>query len=55
MTKNPEFLDKDTPLSFALHKMSIGKFRHVPVVDKGVPIGVVSTRDVIDYFFETRK
>ncbi|MBI3315911.1 MAG: CBS domain-containing protein [Candidatus Omnitrophica bacterium] len=49
MTPNPEWLDKDAPLSFALHKMSIGKFRHVPVVDNGIPIGVVSTRDMIEY------
>lgn len=49
MTPRPECLDKDAPLSFALHKMSIGKFRHVPVLDHGVPIGVVSTRDVIEY------
>ena len=49
MTPKPECLDKNDPLSFALHKMSIGKFRHVPVLDNGVPIGVVSTRDLIDY------
>ncbi len=49
MTPRPECLDKDAPLSFALHKMSIGKFRHVPVLDNGIPIGVVSTRDIIEY------
>lgn len=50
MTPNPECLDKDAPLAFALHKMFIGKFRHVPVLDNGIPIGVVSTRDIIEYF-----
>lgn len=49
MTRNPECLEKDAPLSFALHKMFIGKFRHVPVLDNGKPIGVVSTRDLIEY------
>ena len=49
MTPRPECLDKDAPLSFALHKVSIGKFRHVPVIDNGIPIGVVSTRDIIEY------
>lgn len=49
MTSKPEVLEKDAPLSYALHKMSIGKFRHVPVIDKGVPVGVVSTRDLIEY------
>src|SRR3989338_1954149 len=50
LTPNPECLDKDAPLSFALHKMFIGRFLHVPVLDNGVPIGVVSTRDIIEYF-----
>lgn len=55
MTPRPECLDKNAPLAFALHKMSIGKFRHVPVLDNGVPIGVVSTRDVIEYLSTNKK
>ena len=55
MTPKPEWLDKDAPLSFALHKMSIGKFRHVPVLDNGIPIGVVSTRDLIEYLSTKKK
>ncbi len=55
MTPKPEYLDKDAPLSFALHKMSIGKFRHVPVLDNGIPIGVVSTRDLIEYLSSKKK
>ena len=49
MTPSPECLDKNAPLAYALHKMSIGRFRHVPVLDNGIPIGVVSTRDLIEY------
>lgn len=55
MTTKPECLDKDAALSFALHKMSIGKFRHVPVLDGNTPIGVVSTRDVIEYLTTKKK
>jgi 2-oxoglutarate ferredoxin oxidoreductase subunit beta len=55
MTSRPECLDKNAPLSFALHKMAIGKFRHVPVVDDGVPVGVVSTRDLIEYLTTRKK
>ena len=55
MTPNPERLDKDAPLSYALHKMFIGKFRHVPVLDNGVPVGVVSTRDIIEYLTPEKK
>jgi len=49
MTKNPESVSLDATLAFVLHKMSIGRFRHVPVVDKGRPIGVLAMRDVISY------
>ncbi|MBI2095935.1 MAG: CBS domain-containing protein [Candidatus Omnitrophica bacterium] len=55
MTPRPECLEKDAPLAFALHKMSIGKFRHVPVLDHGIPIGVVSTRDIIEYLSADKK
>ena len=55
MTPKPECLDKNAPLSFALNKMSIGKFRHVPVLDNGIPIGVVSTRDLIEYLTTKKK
>ncbi len=55
MTSKPECLDKNAPLSFALHKMYIGKFRHVPVIDNGAAIGVVSTRDLIEYLSTKRK
>ena len=34
-------------LAFALHKMDGGGYRHVPVLDKGKPIGVVSVRDML--------
>lgn len=54
MTSKPETLDRDYPLSFALHKMAIGKFRHVPVLDQGKPIGVVSTRDIIEYLTDKK-
>ena len=55
MTPNPECLEKDAPLAYALHKMSIGRFRHVPVLDNGKPIGVVSTRDIIEYLSAKKK
>ncbi len=55
MTSKVECLDKNAPLSYALHKMAIGKFRHVPVLDNGIPIGVVSTRDLIEYLTTPKK
>ncbi len=37
----------DKPLSHALHMMFEGGFRHVPVVDGGRPVGMVSARNAL--------
>ena len=37
MTPDPEALSPDDPIVFALNKMSVGGFRHVPLVDPEVP------------------
>ena len=34
-------------LAFALHKMDIGGYRHLPVLKDGQPVGVVSVRDML--------
>jgi len=57
MTKNPECLHFDDPISYALNKMVSGGYRHVPLVDADKnPLGVVSMQDIInqlgDYFFD---
>lgn len=50
MTPDPETLSPDDPIVFALNKMSVGGFRHVPLVDEhGRPLGVVSVKDVVNY------
>jgi len=46
MTPDPVVLQHDDPLAVAIHKMAVGEFRHVPIVDEGRPIGVVSAKDV---------
>ncbi len=47
MTPNPRTIGPDRPFGHALHLMYEGGFRHVPVVDNGRPIGVVSSRDAL--------
>ena len=47
MTPDPETITPDRPVGHALHMMYEGGFRHVPVVEDGVPIGMVSSRDVL--------
>ena len=53
MTPDPEVLSLDDPIVYALNKMSIGGFRHVPLVDEaGRPVGIVSVKDIIDYIVD---
>jgi CBS domain-containing protein len=50
MTENPETLQATDSIVFALNKMSLGGFRHVPLVDgAGKPVGIISVRDIVDY------
>lgn len=52
MTRNPETLEIDDPIVFALHKMDLGGYRHVPVLENGRIAGIVSVRDILRYVSE---
>ena len=53
MTVDPECLGEDGCVADVLRMMSVGGFRHVPLVDeRGRPTGVVSVRDVVDLLVE---
>jgi CBS domain-containing protein len=53
MTPDPEALTPDDPIVWALNKMSVGGFRHVPLVDaERRPVGIVSVKDIIDYIVD---
>ena len=47
MTPEPQTIAPDKPLGHALHMMYEGRFRHVPVVDRGRPVGMLSVRDAL--------
>ena len=47
MTANPRTITPDRPFGHALHLMYEGEFRHVPVVENGRPLGMVSARDAL--------
>ena len=55
MTPNPETLPPDAPITFAINKMDVGGYRHVPVVQGGRMLGVVSASDVIAYIEQHSK
>lgn len=47
MTADPVILRADDTVAVAIHKMAVGGFRHIPVVDgSGRPVGVVTAADV---------
>lgn len=47
MTANLQTIQPDRPLGHAMHLMFDGGFRHVPVVDNGRAIGMISARDAL--------
>jgi CBS domain-containing protein len=49
MTPKPVVLSPDHSIRFALHEMSVGGFRHIPLVKDDRPVGIISVRDVISY------
>jgi CBS domain-containing protein len=53
MTENPERLIEESSIAWVLNKMSLGGFRHVPVVDAlDRPVFVISVRDVVEFLVE---
>ena len=50
MTRNPESFQPDDSIAFVMNAMTVGGYRHVPVVDdKNVPLAIVSVRDIIGF------
>jgi predicted transcriptional regulator len=49
MTPSPETVESDARIAFAVHKMDVGGYRHLPVVSQGQLSGVISVRDVLRY------
>jgi CBS domain-containing protein len=49
MTQSVETLELDDRIAFALQKMDIGGYRHIPILRKGRVTGVVSVRHILEY------
>jgi CBS domain-containing protein len=53
MTRDPEAISFHDTIAVALNKMTVGGFRHVPLVDiQKRPVGVLSMKDIVNYFVE---
>jgi CBS domain-containing protein len=48
MTRAPESIGPDRPFGYALHVMHEGGFRHLPVIERGRILGIVSARSAMD-------
>ena len=47
MTPHPQTISPDKPFGHAMLMMYDGGFRHVPVIENGRPVGMVSARDAL--------
>jgi len=49
MTVAPETLEEQDKIAFALHKMDVGGYRHLPIMKDGAVSGIISIRDILRY------
>ncbi len=53
MTPEPECLQLDDTVAFALHTMDAGGYRHIPLINGNhEPVGIVSIRDIIEHIVD---
>ena len=52
MTPSPTTLSLEASIAFAVHKMALGGYRHLPILTNGKPTGMISIRDVLRYMTE---
>jgi CBS domain-containing protein len=53
MTRDPEAVAFHDTVAVVLNKMTVGGFRHVPLVDiKLRPVGILSVKDLVEFFVD---
>jgi CBS domain-containing protein len=52
MTPRPVTLETSDKIAFALQKMNVGGYRHLPILFNGKLAGVISIRDILRYLTE---
>lgn len=56
MTANPEFVRAEDPIAYAVNKMAMGGFRHLPVLaNDGTPLSIIMIIDVLRYLSRRKK
>jgi CBS domain-containing protein len=49
MTPRPESVSTTDTVNFVLQKMDAGGYRHVPVLENGKPVSIISARDMLRF------
>ena len=49
MTPDPESIEEDATMAYAIHLMSVGGYRHLPVISENRTIGILSIKDLLRY------
>ena len=52
MVPDPVTLNARDRIAFALHKMHVGGYRHIPILSEEKLVGVISIRDILNYLTE---
>ena len=53
MTPHPESLTPNDPIAFALNRMKLGGYRHVPLVnEENEPVGIISVKDIVHWLVD---
>ncbi len=52
MIPDPVTLNARDRIAFALHKMHVGGYRHIPILSEEKLVGVISIRDILNYLTE---
>lgn len=49
MVKNPIVLNEEDSIAYALNKMSVGRYRHIPFLKNGEPSGFISIKTILRF------
>jgi CBS domain-containing protein len=55
MTADPVVLRPDDSVAIAIHKMAVGGFRHIPLVENGHATSIVSARDIFRHILDAAR
>ena len=52
MSANPVTVQPKAPINTAIRLMEEGGYRHLPIVDRGKPVGLLSVKRIVHYLVE---